>query len=62
MKSTVILMVHLLIFSGSQMDGNFFTYSVQRVENKTVLERDGFWNLGEVVNKFITGTRTFPSP
>jgi hypothetical protein len=54
--------VLLLIFFGSQMDCNFFTYSVQRVENKTILERDGFWNLGEVVNKFITGTRNSSFP
>jgi hypothetical protein len=62
MKAIVISKVLLLIFSGPQMDCNFFTYSVQCVENKTILERDGFWNLGEVVNKFITGTRysSFP--
>ena len=28
---------------------------MERGETKTTLERDGFWNLGEVVNKFITG-------
>jgi DNA damage-binding protein 1 len=42
----------------SQTDCNFFTYSVQRGETKTTLERDGFWNLGEVANKFITGTES----
>ena len=62
MKSTDILNVLKLIFSGSQMYSNLFTYSVQRVENKTVLERDGFWNLGDVVNKFIAGTRTLSFP
>ena len=40
----------------SQCDCNLFTYSVQRGETKTTLERNGFWNLGEVVNKFIPGT------
>lgn len=42
----------------SQSDCNLFTYSVQRGEAKTTLERDGFWNLGEVVNKFVTGTES----
>jgi len=41
---------------GANSDCNFFTYSVQRGETKTTLERDGFWNLGEVVNKFIPGS------
>jgi hypothetical protein len=45
----------------SQCDCNLFTYSVERGETKTTLERDGFWNLGEVVNKFIIGkTEIFP--
>jgi DNA damage-binding protein 1 len=55
------LKVSFTDLSASQMDCNLFTYSVQQEENKMVLERDGFWNLGEVVNKFIAGTRT-PSP
>jgi len=41
---------------GANCDCNLFTYSVERGETKTTLERDGFWNLGEVVNKFITGS------
>ena len=44
-----------------QNDCNLFTYSVQQRETKTTLECDGFWNLGEVVNKFITGAVTPPS-
>ncbi|KAI9512431.1 CPSF A subunit region-domain-containing protein [Russula earlei] len=41
---------------GANSDCNLFTYTVQRGETKTTLERDGFWNLGEVVNKFIAGS------
>lgn len=41
---------------GANCECNIFTYSVERGETKTTLERDGFWNLGEVVNKFITGS------
>jgi DNA damage-binding protein 1 len=46
------------VFRLSQCDCNLFIYSVQRGETKTSLERDGFWNLGEVVNKFIPGNRS----
>ena len=45
----------------SQCDCNLFTYSVERGETKTTLERDSFWNLGEVVNKFITGSGIPPA-
>jgi len=41
---------------GANSDCNLFTYSIQRGETRTLLERDGFWNLGEVVNKFVTGS------
>jgi DNA damage-binding protein 1 len=43
---------------GLQSDCNLFTYTVQRVENQTTLERDGYYHLGDVVNKFIPGNPT----
>ncbi|KAH9080524.1 mono-functional DNA-alkylating methyl methanesulfonate N-term-domain-containing protein [Lactarius deliciosus] len=38
---------------GANSDSNLFTYTVQRGETRTTLDRDGFYNLGDVVNKFI---------
>ncbi|KAI9465477.1 CPSF A subunit region-domain-containing protein [Lactarius psammicola] len=43
---------------GANSDSNLFTYSVQRGETRTTLDRDGFYNLGDVVNKFIPGSMT----
>ena len=48
----------MLIFSVPQNDCNLFTYTVQRGEARTTLDRDGFWHIGEVVNKFIPGAES----
>ncbi|KAI0269851.1 CPSF A subunit region-domain-containing protein [Gloeopeniophorella convolvens] len=43
---------------GANSDCNLFTYTIQRGETKTTLDRDGFYNLGDVVNKFVQGSMT----
>lgn len=38
-----------------QSDANLFTYRITDNDEKTFLEREGFYHLGETVNKFLTG-------
>ncbi|TCD64528.1 hypothetical protein EIP91_003995 [Steccherinum ochraceum] len=40
---------------GADSDCNLFTFSLGRSGTRTVLERDGFYHVGEVVNKFLPG-------
>ncbi|KAI0917003.1 hypothetical protein AcV5_007593 [Taiwanofungus camphoratus] len=40
---------------GANSDCNLFTFTLQRKESRSVLERDGSYYLGDVVNKFIPG-------
>ncbi|KAH9042112.1 CPSF A subunit region-domain-containing protein [Lactarius pseudohatsudake] len=47
---------------GANSDSNLFTYTVQRGETRTTLDRDGFYNLGDVVNKFIPGSMALGDP
>ncbi|KAI0304406.1 CPSF A subunit region-domain-containing protein [Multifurca ochricompacta] len=43
---------------GANSDCNLFTHTVQRGETRTFLDRNGLYNLGDVVNKFIPGSMT----
>ncbi|KAH9002600.1 CPSF A subunit region-domain-containing protein [Lactarius hatsudake] len=47
---------------GANSDSNLFTYTVQRGETRTTLDRDGFYNLGDVVNKFLPGSMALGDP
>ncbi|OBZ68977.1 DNA damage-binding protein 1 [Grifola frondosa] len=40
---------------GANSDCNLFTFVLQRNDNRPVLERDGDYHLGDVVNKFLPG-------
>ena len=40
-----------------QSDGDLFTYTVQLRETQAILDRNGFYNIGDVVNKFISGDK-----
>jgi DNA damage-binding protein 1 len=38
-----------------QSDCNLFTYRVSAMDDDISLEREGFYHLGELINKFLTG-------
>jgi len=40
---------------GADCDCNLFTFSIGRLGARTILERDGSYHVGEVVNKFLPG-------
>ncbi|KAF5362887.1 hypothetical protein D9758_007154 [Tetrapyrgos nigripes] len=41
---------------GAEHSLNMFTFSTKTVSNRVVLEKDGFYNVGDVVTKFIRGS------
>ncbi|KAJ3744599.1 CPSF A subunit region-domain-containing protein [Lentinula detonsa] len=49
-------------FIGADKSLNLFSFSLSRgANNRPVLERDGFYHVGDLVTKFVRGTLTTPS-
>lgn len=45
--------------SYQQSDCNLFSFTLQSIDNRNILERDGSYHLGDIVNKFVPGGSKF---